>query len=85
MQFIKARANELMSLNKPMDYEALLEKILDGHGSEYQYVIGAVNGRDTPISFDELHEKLFNKEITLQQQHSLFFAVLLMANPTAPH
>ena len=68
-----------------MDHEDLLEKILDGLRSEYQYVIDAVNGRDTPISFDELHEKLINKEITLQQQHSLFFAVSVMTNPNAPH
>ena len=62
----KPRVYELMSLGKPMDNEDLLEKILDGLGSEYQYIIDAVNGRDTPISFNELHEKLINKEITLQ-------------------
>ena len=50
-----------------MDHEDLLEKILDGLGSEYQYVIDAIIGRDTPISFDELLKKLINKEITLQQ------------------
>ena len=54
-----------MSLGKPMDDEDLLEKILDGLGSEYQYVINVVNGRYTPISFDELQDKLINKEITL--------------------
>ena len=75
MQFIKARANELMSLNKLMDHEDLLDKILDGLESEYQYIIDVINGRDTPISFDKLHEKLINKEITLQQHHSLSFAV----------
>ena len=68
-----------------MDHEELLEKILDGLGSEYQYVIDAVNGCDTPISFDELHKNLINKEITLQQQHSLSFMVPAMTNPTAPH
>ena len=68
-----------------MDHEDLLEKILDGLGSEYQYVvIDTVNGCDTPISFDELHEKLINKEITLQQQHSLSFSVLSTINPISP-
>ena len=52
-----------MPLDKPMDHEDLLEKILDGLGN--QYVIDAINGCNTPISFDELHEKLINKEITL--------------------
>ena len=54
-----------MPLEKPMEHEDLLEKILDGLGSEYQFVIDAVNGRDTPISLDELHDKLIHKEITL--------------------
>ena len=67
-----------------MEHEDLLEKILNGLGSEYQFVIDVVNGRDTPISFDELHEKLINKEITLHQEHSLSFAVPTTANPTAP-
>ena len=84
IQFIKIRAIELMSLSKPMDHEDLLEKLLDGLGSEYQFVIDAVNGRDTPMSFDEIHVKLINKEITFQQQHSLSFAVSTTTNPTTP-
>ena len=67
-----------MSLGKPIDYEDLLEKILDGLGSEYQFVIDVVNGRDTLISFDELDEKLINKEITLQQQHSLYLRMFII-------
>ena len=55
MQFIKARVDELLSLDKPMVHEDLLEKILNSLGSDYQYVIDVVNGRDTPIFFDELH------------------------------
>ena len=73
-----------MPLDKPMDHEDLLEKIFDGLVSEYQFVIDVVNGRDTLISFDELHEKLINKEIALQQ-HSLTFAVPIAANLVTPH
>ena len=65
MQFIKAHADELMSLGKPMDHNDILEKILDGLESKFHYVIDAINGRDTPTSFENLHEKLINKETTL--------------------
>lgn len=68
MQSIKARADELAVLGKPLDQEDLIEKILDELDDEYQSVIDAVNGRETTISFDELHEKLINKELTLQQK-----------------
>ena len=67
-----------------MDHENILDKTLDGHGSEYQYVIDATNGYDTPISFDELHDKLINKEITLQQQHSISFTFPTRTNPIIP-
>ena len=68
-----------------MDHENLLEKIRDCLRSEYQSIIDTINGRDTPISFDELYEKLINNEITLQQQHSLSFTVPTTANPIAPY
>ena len=68
MQLIKACSNELASLGKPMDHEDLIEKILDGLGDNYQSIIDVVNGRETTISFDELLEKLINKELLLQHQ-----------------
>ena len=43
----------------------LLRKSFD---NDYLPIIDAVNGRDTPISFDELQEKLINKELSLHQR-----------------
>ena len=70
MQSIKARTDELAALGKPLDHEDLIEKILEGLDEQYQSVIDAVNGRDTTISFDELHEKLINKELSLRNMSS---------------
>ena len=67
---IKTRADELVALGKPLDYEDLIEKILEGLDDDYQPIVDAVNSRDTPISFDELHEKLINKELSLRQKIS---------------
>lgn len=71
MQFIKSRADELAALGKPMDHEDLIEKILDGLDDDYKSLIDVIDGRDTPISFDELHEKLINKELSLRLSHSV--------------
>ncbi|KAG6787941.1 hypothetical protein POTOM_003992 [Populus tomentosa] len=60
LQTIKARANELAILGAPVDSEDVSEKILEGLGPEYTELARAVQARDTPISFDELHEKLLN-------------------------
>ena len=65
MQGIKTKADQLPTLGKPLDHEDLIKKILEGIDEDYQPVIDVINGRDTPISFDELHEKLINKEPAL--------------------
>ena len=66
MQFIKNRADELALLGKPVDEEDLIDKILDGLGDEYKGIVNAVNARQMLISFAEIHEKLTNKEVSLQ-------------------
>ncbi|RVW40422.1 Retrovirus-related Pol polyprotein from transposon RE1 [Vitis vinifera] len=70
MQSIKTRADELAALGKPLDQEDLIEKVLEGLNENYQSIIDAVNGRDSTISFDELHEKLINKELSLRNKIS---------------
>ncbi|RVX23186.1 Retrovirus-related Pol polyprotein from transposon RE1 [Vitis vinifera] len=70
MQSIKTRADELAALGKPLDQEDLIEKVLEGLDENYQSIIDAVNGRDSTISFDELHEKLINKELSFRNKIS---------------
>ncbi|RVW94165.1 Retrovirus-related Pol polyprotein from transposon RE1 [Vitis vinifera] len=70
MQSIKTWADELAALGKPLDQEDLIEKVLEGLDENYQSIIDAVNGRDSTISFDELHEKLINKELSLRNKIS---------------
>lgn len=47
-----------------MDCKDLIEKILDGLDDNYKHIIDVINGRDTPISFDELYGKLIKKELS---------------------
>ena len=62
LRLIKSKADDLALLGKPMDPEDLTEQILAGLPEEYKPVVDAINGRDTMISFSELHEKLLNRE-----------------------
>ncbi|RVW42599.1 Retrovirus-related Pol polyprotein from transposon RE1 [Vitis vinifera] len=66
LQTIKARVDELSILSAAVDDEDLLEKILEGLDEDYKELVRAVQARDTPISFDELHEKFLNFEVSLQ-------------------
>ena len=65
LQTVKARADELAILGAPMEEDDLKEKIQDGLGYEYKELVRAVQARDTPITFDELREKLLNYEAAL--------------------
>ena len=84
---IKACADQLASLGKPMDHEELIDRILLGLDDSYTSVIESVNARDNPISFEELHEKLINKELLLNQTRSTFNhpATTLVAVARPPH
>lgn len=53
-----------------MDHEDLMEKILDGLGDDYKPIVDATEGREIPITFDELDEKLINKELSLRLHQS---------------
>nr|DAD45035.1 TPA_asm: hypothetical protein HUJ06_003265 [Nelumbo nucifera] len=75
MQAIKTRSDELALLGKPLDDEDLVDRVLKGLGEEYKSIVDAVNARDTPISFAELHEKLLNKEASLQSQQFASFSL----------
>lgn len=59
---IKSKTDDLALLGKPLDPEDLIEQILAGLPEEYKPEVDAINGRDTTISFPELHERLLNRE-----------------------
>ncbi|KAJ9538837.1 hypothetical protein OSB04_031570 [Centaurea solstitialis] len=79
MQAVKVLTDQLAILGDPVKTEDITDKVLEGLDSSYQGVIDAVNARDTPISFAELHEKLINRELTIKAQP------LLGAYPATVH
>ncbi|KAK0597079.1 hypothetical protein LWI29_021647 [Acer saccharum] len=62
---VKSRADELALLGAPVTDEDLTDRILDDLDDEYKELVRAVQARDNPISFDELHEKLLTFEASL--------------------
>lgn len=60
-----AKSDQLAILGSPLDHEDLLDTITDGLREDYQAILEMVNGRDVPITLDELHEKLINRENTM--------------------
>lgn len=59
-----------------------MEKVLDGLRDDYKSIVGAVNARDSAISFEELHEKLLDKETSLNQSQPPPSLLPPTTNPT---
>ena len=79
----KTRVDELVLLGKLIDDEDLIDRVLEGLSDEYKSVIDAINVRDMSISFAKLHEKLFNKEASLQIAQPSPLSLPAITNPIA--
>ena len=66
MQFIKCRADQLVTLGKPLDHEDLIDKILDGLDDDYKSNVDIVQASEIPIFFDGLHKKIDQSGIGTQ-------------------
>lgn len=66
MQAMKADADLLIALQSPLSSEDLTHYILKGLDETCQSVIDGVHSCDSSISFEELHEKLIIKELSLK-------------------
>lgn len=82
MQTIKTRADDLALLGAPIDEEEITDKILDSLSDDYKELVCVVQARDTSITFDELHEKLLNFEVSLQSVIPEQYPFPATANPT---
>ena len=69
MKSLKNYADQLASLGKNIDHEDLIDQVLFGLDDAYKSIKESIEARDTPISFEELHVKLINKELSIKQNY----------------
>ncbi|WRX11802.1 hypothetical protein QQP08_004289 [Theobroma cacao] len=65
---IRSIADELTLAGSVVPNTNLILHVLNGVGSEYKDIVAAVRARDTPISLEELHDKLIEYESFLAQE-----------------
>lgn len=58
-------------MGKKVEHEAFIDKVLLGNDASYNFVVEFISGSDGPISFEELHEELVNKELSICQNRHL--------------
>ncbi|KAK1548933.1 hypothetical protein Q3G72_011402 [Acer saccharum] len=70
MQGIKTIIDNLELIGHPVDDGAIVIHTLNGLGSAYMPLASAIRARDTPISFEELYDKLLDHEAYLRRDES---------------
>lgn len=80
VQGFVTRFDQLSLLGKPFEIEDQLEYVLGGLPDEYKEVITQIEGRDTPPSIAEVHEKLLNYEVKLQSKNTTTATTPITAN-----
>ena len=65
VQGLTTRFDQLALLGKVLDHEDRLDYVLQGLPEDYKSVVEQIEGRESPPSLIELHEKLINHEAKL--------------------
>lgn len=66
LQEIKSIIDDLALIGITIDVEDLMLKILNGLDDSYHEISSAIQAREQPIGFDELHDKLLSIEVQLE-------------------
>ncbi|KAK3197986.1 hypothetical protein Dsin_021401 [Dipteronia sinensis] len=70
IQGIKTIIDNLELIGHPVDDGSVVIHTLNGLSSAYMPLASAIRARDTPISFEELYDKLLDHEAYLRQDES---------------
>ncbi|KAK9020318.1 hypothetical protein V6N11_054807 [Hibiscus sabdariffa] len=68
---IKNVADELATVGAPISNTKLVVKILSGLRPEYDSISAVIQARDSPISYDDLYDKLINRELLLTHRENI--------------
>ncbi|KAL5746452.1 hypothetical protein ACOSP7_027598 [Xanthoceras sorbifolium] len=67
---MKSMVDDLALIGHPLSDDDIAVHVLTGLGPEYKELNAAIRARDTPISFEELYDKLADHEIFLKREES---------------
>lgn len=70
LQTIKGIADELALIDTHLTDDDLTIFALNGLGSSFKEISAAIRARDTPVTFEELHDKLVEHEAFLKREES---------------
>ncbi|KAK2994939.1 hypothetical protein RJ640_013183 [Escallonia rubra] len=85
LQQMQAIADDLALVDNSLSEDVLVLYILTGIDPEFKKITAALQARDTPISFDELYDKLGDYELHLKKDDLTPSIYITTANYTHRH
>lgn len=82
LQGLKSISDELCLIDHPISEDDLIIHVLNGLGSEFKEIAVAIRARESPISFEELHDKLVEHENFLKREDAHNEVSIISANHT---
>lgn len=82
MHFIKSISDELALIGVPLSKKDLTVQIFKGLGTDFKEISVAVRTHETPISFEELLDKLVDYEIIPKSEKVQTESNIIIANTT---
>ncbi|KAF5442310.1 hypothetical protein F2P56_034980, partial [Juglans regia] len=80
LQQVKCTADELALVDSPLTNDDLTLYILNGLGSEFCDIAAPIRTRETPLTFEELHDLLVSHETYLKRLETLQQSTIATAN-----
>ncbi|KAK2984050.1 hypothetical protein RJ640_020425 [Escallonia rubra] len=84
LQHMRAIADDLALVDNPLSEDDLVLYTLGGVRPKFKEIVPAIRPRDTPISFDELYDKLGDCELHLKKEDPIPFISTATANYSWP-
>lgn len=79
MREIKSIADNLTCSGSPVNNKELAIKVLSGLGPKYKELSAAIGARDNSITFEELFDKLFEKEMFIKHSKPKVYTSMITA------
>ena len=67
MQTIKIITNDLAFMGYPLSEDEIILHVFNGLDNDFKEISAAIRARDSPVTFEELHDKLQDQETLLKQ------------------
>lgn len=84
LHYAKSKADELALIDQLVSTNDLTLFVINGLGLEYVIIVDPIRTCETSLCFEELHDLLYEHELTLKSQEATTWSLVAMTNVATP-